>query len=179
MWSLICIGGPFRWVHGLFKRPRCEEEAPQPCIPIPLFHNAIKLCLILSCSSNSKNGPELHTLHVSPQLLYDHPASAILSSESFAVLHHIVHHSKSAHYILELHIQCLELLKQLRMIVCFLSSNAFLLSELDSHVLHYRVELHVCPIGVVQIHPESHIRPIGMVQILLEACIDSIGVLQI
>ena len=24
--SLICIGGPFRYVYGLFKRPRCEEE---------------------------------------------------------------------------------------------------------------------------------------------------------
>ena len=101
------------------------------------------------------------------------------SSESFAVLHHVVHHSKSAHYILELHIQCLELLKQLRMFVLFLPSNALLLSELASHVLHYRVELHVCPIGMVQIHPESRIRPIGIVQILLEARIDSIVILQI
>ena len=80
---------------------------------------------------------------------------------------------------MELHIQCLELLMQLRMIVCFLLSNALLLSELASHVLHYRVELHVCPIGVVHIHLESRIRPIGVVQIYLQARIDSIGVLQI
>ena len=65
------------------------------------------------------------------------------------------------------------------MIICFLPSNALLFFELASHALHYHVELHVCPIGMVHIHPESRIRPIGVVQIRLEARIDSISVLQI
>ena len=84
------------------------------------------------------------------------PFSVLRASPSCTILCTI---SKSAHYILELHIQCLELLKQLRMIICFWPSNALLLSELASHVLHYHVELHICPIGVVHIHPESCIPP--------------------